>query len=50
MVYTLFKAIEHMDGESDIIISYSDIVYSPEIVKKLLQDPNPLGVVIDKDW
>lgn len=50
MVYTLFKAIEHMDGDSDIIISYSDIVYSPEIIKKLLEDPNPLGVVIDKDW
>jgi choline kinase len=50
MVYTLFEAAEHMDGESDLIISYSDIVYSPKIVKKLLEDPNPLSVVIDRDW
>lgn len=50
MVSSLFTAEEYMDESSDIIISYSDIVYSPEIVQKLLLSDDPISVVIDKDW
>lgn len=50
MVYTLFQAIDHMDDESDIIISYSDIVYHPKIIQKLKESNDPISVVIDKDW
>lgn len=50
MVYTLFEAEKYMDGTKDIIISYSDIVYSPDIVKKLKESNENISVVIDKDW
>ena len=50
MVYSLFQAEQHMDGKTDIIISYSDIIYSPEIIKKLKENNEPISVIIDKDW
>jgi choline kinase len=48
MVSTLFCAEHEMDD--DIIISYADIIYTPEIVKKLLDDQSDFSVVVDKDW
>lgn len=50
MVYSLFCAIEEMDGYSDIIISYSDIIYNPDIISKLLDSNDKISVVVDKDW
>ncbi len=48
MVHSLFCAQEVMDD--DIIISYGDIIYSEEVLKKLLQSPHDISVVTDKDW
>ncbi len=54
MVWTMFCAREFMEScvneEQDLIISYSDIIYKNEVVSKLKQYKNDLGVVIDKDW
>ena len=48
MVWTLFCAESDLDG--DVIISYGDIVYSQDILKKLLDSKEDISVIIDKDW
>ncbi|HBU07427.1 MAG TPA: hypothetical protein DEB09_05085 [Candidatus Magasanikbacteria bacterium] len=45
---SLFYAINDMgDG---FICSYSDILYKPEIVKKLLASPADITIAVDTDW
>jgi len=48
MVWTLFSAEEELEG--DVIVSYGDIVYSRDILKKLLKSKADISVTIDKDW
>ena len=48
MVDTLFRARDYLDG--DIIISYADIVYSDDILQKLINFNEGISVVVDKDW
>jgi choline kinase len=48
MVYSLFKAENEFDD--DMIISYSDIVYSSNIVEALVNSEADISVVIDRDW
>jgi choline kinase len=48
MVKTLFCAGKELDD--DIIISYSDIIYSSGVLESLLASPSDLSVVVDKDW
>lgn len=48
MVSTLFTAEEFMDD--DIIISYSDIIYDPLILQKLINSKDDFSVVVDKKW
>lgn len=48
MVATLFSAREFLSG--DLILSYSDIIYSARIVKKLMEFEGEVGVIIDKEW
>ena len=48
MVSTLFCAEEELKG--DLIISYGDIVYSKEILEKLIASDADISVVIDKGW
>jgi choline kinase len=48
MVYTLFCALPELND--DIIISYADIIYSPDVVKKLISDTSCFSVVVDKNW
>ncbi len=48
MVSTLFCAERELEG--DVIISYSDIVYSPGVIERLLRADADLGVVVDRDW
>lgn len=48
MLWSLFKAEDEMVDE--VIISYGDIVYSPDILKKLVNSREDISVVIDKDW
>ena len=45
---SLFYAEKHMkDG---FIFSYSDIIYSKEIVQKLLDSPYDISLVVDTEW
>ncbi len=48
MVETLFCAKDHLDGE--IIVSYADIIYERNILKKLIDTENDFSIIIDKNW
>jgi choline kinase len=48
MVAPLFCALPELND--DIVISYADIVYSPDIIKKLAYEPSEFSVVVDKRW
>lgn len=50
MVTTLFAAEEFMQAGEDLIISYGDIVYKPDVFKKLLATEGDLVVAADLDW
>jgi choline kinase len=34
----------------DIIISYADIIYTPDIIQKLMEDQCEFSVIVDKNW
>lgn len=48
MLYSLWCASEEFND--DVIISYSDIVYSNEILQKLVDCEAEIAITIDKDW
>jgi len=48
MVSSLFCAKDYMDD--DLIISYADIIYKNEVLKKLLNSQDDFSVVVDRDW
>ncbi len=48
MVETLFCAEQEMTD--DLIISYADIIYTPEVLQKLIDSPHSFSVVVDQDW
>ena len=54
MVNSLFCALATMqDNQKDLIVSYSDIIYTPDVLGKLLSpvfDDADILVVVDKDW
>ena len=50
MVSTLFTASREFQNDSDIIISYGDIIYSKEVLKKLICCESPISLTIDIDW
>lgn len=45
---SLFYAEREMD--SAFISSYSDIVYTPQVVKKLLKSKADIALIIDREW
>lgn len=48
MVETLFIAREYFDSE--FIVSYGDIIYEEEILKKIIESKNDISVVVDHGW
>lgn len=48
MVHSLFCAQDELNG--DILISYSDIIYKPEILFAILSCPADLAITIDTEW
>ena len=48
MVWSLFQVKNELKG--DVIITYGDIVYSPEILGYLLKSDFQISVAIDKQW
>ena len=50
MSHSLMLALHAIDEEADIIISYSDIVFNHEIIKKLSLAMGDFCVVVDEKW
>ena len=50
MIYSLFCAREAFPREEDLVISYGDIVYEPQVAAALLSCDAPLCVVVDREW
>ncbi len=48
MVSTLFCAEPSFGDE--FVMSYGDIVYGPDVLRALLADQSPVGVVVDRNW
>ncbi|RDU58253.1 sugar phosphate nucleotidyltransferase [Helicobacter sp. MIT 99-5507] len=54
MVWTMFCAREFLEScakdKQDLIITYADIIYKSEIIKKLKNYDGDFGVIVDKNW
>ncbi|MBY6034657.1 phosphocholine cytidylyltransferase family protein [Marinobacter daepoensis] len=50
MVRTLFCAADRMRPGEDLLISYGDIVYQPNVLQALLDCDVPLCLAADRDW
>ena len=50
MVTTLFSAAAVMDGSSDLIISYGDIVYEKNVIDTLVACDAPICLAVDREW
>lgn len=50
MVYSLFCARGQFSGDRDLLISYGDIVYEPDIVESLLACDAPVCIAVDRAW
>jgi len=48
MLYTLFCAKDFLENE--VIISYGDIIYSPKILKALIQSNKDINISVDLNW
>jgi len=48
MVESLFSAEEKLN--SGCIVCYSDIIYEKEILEKVIEAPNEIGVVVDRNF
>ncbi len=48
MIYSLFCAEEYIKG--NVIITYGDIIYSKEVLKKLIEDERDIVIASDEDW
>lgn len=50
MVYSLMCARQVMEQEEDILVSYGDIIYSNEVLQKLLNYKENISVIVDDGW
>jgi L-glutamine-phosphate cytidylyltransferase len=50
MVETLFSAIPFIKSSEDLIISYGDIVYQGDNLKKILKSNDEISLMIDLHW
>ena len=50
MTHTLYMAKKYIDFKKDLLISYGDIIYSNEVLKKILKSKSNISVVVDKNF
>jgi choline kinase len=48
MVHSLWRAEAALEGP--VVVSYSDILYTPAVLKRLLNSSHDVAVAVDKDW
>ena len=49
MVTSLYKA-RHWIGDQPVVVSYTDIVYGPDPVRRLMSANNDIAITYDTDW
>jgi choline kinase len=50
MVTSLMCAADLLDGCSDVLIAYSDIIYEPGIITRLCECSEPFCTTVDRQW
>lgn len=50
MVTTLFTALDFVQQEGDLVISYGDIVFNDGNLQKLLENDDEVSLMIDVNW
>ena len=50
MVNSLFSCVDFFEGEEDIIISYGDIIFTKENLKKVLSCKKDISLMIDINY
>lgn len=50
MLYSLTLALDQINNNNSVFITYSDIIYSKEIVKKILGSDGEIVIASDKNW
>ena len=50
MVYSLMCARNQMEAADDVLVSYGDIIYDENVLKKILAAEDELAVVVDDSW
>lgn len=50
LMYARLKLEETLITNEDVIISYSDIFYNQDVLKKLLDDNHNISAIVDVDW
>lgn len=50
MIYSLFETSNIADSEEDVLICYGDIIYSEDVLHKMILSDAPLTVSADLDW
>ena len=50
MVYSLMCAEKAMESDSDIVVSYGDIIYDETVFRKVMDAGDELSVIVDDDW
>ena len=48
ILLSLMKAREHLEG--GFVSTYADIVYRPDVVRRLVASPHPITLACDTDW
>lgn len=48
ILFSLFHAAEAMDGP--FVTTYSDIVYTPEVVHAAINSPHDINLIVDRQW
>lgn len=48
ILHSLFFAEQDIEG--DVLVTYGDILYKPEAVRKISDHPADISVVVDTDW
>jgi choline kinase/phosphohistidine swiveling domain-containing protein len=49
-LYSLFKVIDYLNEDDDVVVSYSDILYSEHVIKQLYQDKSKISIAYDSQW
>lgn len=50
MVYSLMCARKLMETQDDVLISYGDIIYNVDVLKKILDSNESASVIVDDGW